>query len=376
MLKITLRRIHLILALISGLFLISLSISGALLLYAKDIQTFVNPQYWLLTDNSNQQKQTLLTLSEITTKIEQQTKQKIQFIQPEHNQQVAWQVRLVNKHYLSINPYTGHILLTYHLSDTFYGFIMSWHRWLLYSNNTDEKPMQLWISIASLIFIIELIIGFSLWIKPKHRLKRLKVRWQAKNKIRFIQLHGSIGILFCIPLILIAFSGIAFFWQDASKQIVEWVSFSKIQQHNYQNKPLTQQGEYKLNKAYNIAHLALASGSVYRIYLPQAHGNPLALRIKMPNESHAYSWSWANPYTGKLIHSFDASKSSLATQIWNFKYKFHIGEFIGWPVKVLWLIVSLLPCFFVLSGIYLWIKRQPTANISKVKAHLSNTHKT
>lgn len=367
MLKLILRRVHLILAFASGLFLINLSITGALLIYAKEIQTIINPQYWLLGDTHNNKKQHLLTLSELTAKIEQQTEQKIQFIQPEENRQIAWQVRLQNKNYLSINPYTGDILLAYEFSDTFYGFTMSWHRWLLYKNDANERPMQLWVSIASLIFIFELIIGFIIWAKPKQRLKRLKIRWKAKNKIRFTQLHGTIGVIFCIPLILISFSGIAFYWPDATKQIIESLSFSKIQQHNYQHQLSPSQKKFELDKAYNAAKLVLAGGKVYRIYLPDNAGTPLALRIKMPNESHANSWSWANPYTGELLSSFNASETSVATEVWNFKYKFHIGDFIGWPVKVLWLLISLMPCFFILSGIYLLIKRKQTSSYSMMK---------
>jgi uncharacterized iron-regulated membrane protein len=367
LLKLFLRRIHLILAFASGIFLINLSVTGALLLYAKDMRTVINPQYWLIEEINNLNEQPLLTLAELTKKIEQKTNQKIQFIQPEENKQTAWQVRLMNKDYLSVNPYTGDILLAYEFSETFYGFIMSLHRWLLYKNDDNERPFQLWISIATLIFIFELVIGFILWSKPKHRLKRLKVRWKAKNKIRFTQLHGTIGVLFCIPLILISFSGIAFFWQDATKQIVELLSFSKIEQQSYQHQLLETQRNLQLNKAYKIAKSALEKGKVHRIYLPNDINEPLALRIKMPSETHAYSWSWANPYSGKLLSSFDASDTSVATQIWNFKYKFHIGEFIGWPVKVLWLLLSLMPCFFILSGLYIWWQRKSFSGVSKVK---------
>lgn len=358
MLKLILRRIHLSLALVSSLFLINLSLSGALLLYAKEIQTLINPQYWLLEKKHHQEKQEFLPLSELTAKIEQQTKQKVQFIQPEENRQIPWQIRLENKHYLSVNPYTGNMLLSYQFSDTFYGFIMSWHRWLLYKDAANEKPLQLWISIASLVFIIEIVIGVILWIKPKHRLKRLKVRWKAKNKIRFNQLHGTAGVILCLPLILIAFSGIAFFWSDATKQVVETLSFGKVEQHNFQQQLLPNQDELKLDQAYTTAKAALTDGRVHRIYLPKNNSVPLALRIQMPTETHAYSWSWANQYTGELLHSFDASKTSLATQVWNFKYKFHIGEFIGWPIKVLWLLISLTPCLFIFTGAYLWLKRK------------------
>jgi uncharacterized iron-regulated membrane protein len=327
-------------------------------MYGKEIQTIINPQYWLIPESTNQSARQPLALSELTEKIERVTKQKIKFIQPGENLKDSWQVRLTNKNYLNINPYNGNILLNYNLTDTFYGFVMYWHRWLLYENKANERPMQLWVSIASLILIIELIVGFTLWAKPKHRLKRLKVRWKAKNKIRFMQLHATIGVIFCIPLILIAFSGVSFFWQDETKKIVEWLSFSKIQKHSYQYKQLSNQEDIQLDKAYDVASSALMEGNIYRIYLPYDMNTPLALRVKMPEESHANSWSLADPYSGELLNVFDASRTSIATKIWNFKYKFHIGDFIGWPIKTLWLLISLIPCFFVLSGIYLWIKRE------------------
>ena len=44
-----LRKAHLLLAFISAIFLINLSLSGALLVFAKEIQQFFQPQKWLVT---------------------------------------------------------------------------------------------------------------------------------------------------------------------------------------------------------------------------------------------------------------------------------------------------------------------------------------
>lgn len=358
------RRIHLFLAILAGFFLISLSVSGALLIYAKDIQALVNPQYWRV-DNSQQQQP--LSLATLVSSIQQVSNEKIHLIERSENPTEVWQVRLVNKEYLNLNPYTGEILLKHNFYDTFYGFVMAWHRWLIYRDDQGNRPMQLWMSIASLSLIIELVIGVILWLKPKHRLKRLKVRWQAKNKVRFHQLHLCIGAFCCIPLLLIAFSGMAFYWQDACKSIIEAVTFDSIVkrpspltliQHEASSITAMANPAKQLDKAYQQAHAALASGQVYRIYMPQKANDPLALRIKMPKETHAYSWSWADPYTGDQLAHFDASQLSIASQVWHFKYKFHIGDFIAWPVSVLWLLLSLLPCFFVISGLYLvWQRR-------------------
>ncbi|WP_287243310.1 PepSY-associated TM helix domain-containing protein, partial [Pseudoalteromonas sp.] len=44
-------------------------------------------------------------------------------------------------------------------------------------------------------------------------------------------------------------------------------------------------------------------------------------------------------------------------QTWNFKYKFHIGDFAGPIVQLLWLLFALSPLFFTISGVYFWYKR-------------------
>ena len=91
--------------------------------------------------------------------------------------------------------------------------------------------------------------------------------------------------------------------------------------------------------------------------LPKKPSDNIGFRIENPGESHAYSWVWANPYSADIVASYDASQSSWTTQTWNFKYKFHIGDFAGPIVQLLWLLFALSPLFFTVSGVYFWYKR-------------------
>jgi len=59
-------------------------------------------------------------------------------------------------------------------------------------------------------------------------------------------------------------------------------------------------------------------------------------------------------YSGEILKTYDAQNASIASQVWHFKYKFHIGDFIGLPIRILWLFFSLLPLFFVITGAYIW----------------------
>lgn len=353
MFKLWLRRIHLLLAIFSGLFLICSSITGTLLIYAQTIQREINPDYWQVLPEER-----TLTYNNIIQSVEDDTQQKVTLIQPELVSNLAWQIQLANKRYVSVNPYNAKILLEYDYYSTFYGFTMAFHRWLLYQDKDGNFPFRLWVSIATLCLIIEIIVGLYLWIRPRNRIKRLKINRKAKNKILFYQLHTVLGVFLFIPLLLVAFSGIAFHWKMETSTVVEMLTLGEIEQRP--DAPTIENqysSDLQLGLALKNGLSALPQASLYRIYMAKNPSESMALRMKMPGESHAYSWVWVNPYTAKVLQVYDATKASFSTQVWNFKYKFHIGDFLSPIVQVFWIVIALSPCFFIISGVYLWFCR-------------------
>lgn len=353
LLKLWLRRIHLVLALVSGLFIVCLSLTGALLIYAKDIQYIIQPQQWLV-----EPQQQPLSYEKLVNTVATTTGEKVTRLMPEQRRDLAWQLQLASTQYASVNPYTGDILHQYDFYSTVYGFTMALHRWLLYENEQGEKSLRNWVSTCALIFIITLLVGVYLWIKPKNRLKRLVIKPKAKLRILLYQLHTVIGMYLFIPLILIAFTGIAFHWKDETKAVLEFVTQDKVT--NRPSAPVVElpsAPQQQLTLALNNALAFFPDGELYRIYFAKKTTEPIALRIKNPGESHAYSWVWVNPYTGDVLQSYDASKANFTSKAWDFKYKLHIGDFAGSLVQILWLFIALTPVFFTLSGFYFWYKR-------------------
>ena len=352
-LKLWLRRIHLGLALISGLFLLIVSLTGAVMIYAKDIQHLIEPNKWLVTPQAN-----LIPYDVLIQNVQAQTKQKITFFMPEQAPETAWQFRLTNKHYASVNPYSGSVLNVYESTDTIYGFAMGLHRWLLFENSKGEKTFKNWMSVCALLLLINVLLGFYLWVKPKNRVKRLAIKPKAKFRVLMYQLHTVLGVYFFIPLMLIAFTGMAFNWKTQTQSVLEFVTFNKVEQRPDAPKIIApSQAALNYNQAIKNAENVFPDGKVYRIYLPKKADEAIALRMQNPGESHAYSWVWTNPFTGKVLNSFDASKTNFTTQAWNFKYKFHIGDFAGPIVQFLWLLIALSLAFFIVSGVYFWLKR-------------------
>jgi len=70
-----------------------------LLIYAKDIQTFVQPEKWTIESHESP-----LPLSYIVNALEDETGQKVELLMPESDPELAWQGKLNNGEYVSVNP--------------------------------------------------------------------------------------------------------------------------------------------------------------------------------------------------------------------------------------------------------------------------------
>lgn len=322
-----------------------------MLIYAKDIQAFIHPAYWVAKEQTN-----TLPLNVILDAVNQHTSLSVDHISLEPEMaDFAWQLQLNDGSHISLNPYTGEILLAYNERDTLYGFTLQVHRWLLWQND-QQKPLQNWVSIVATMFMFELLLGLYLWLKPKKPLKRLKIQPKARLKVLLYQLHSVLGVYCFMPLILIAFTGVAFHWQQPALSIVNLLSPGVIE-----SRPtapvVVPQSQLRTTLTLQNALVALPEASLFRIYMPLSATQTMRLRLQMPGETHAYSWVWSDPYSAQVLQVYDGSQASMATQVWNFRYKFHIGAFAGPVVQVFWLLLVLTASFFALSGLYLWLKR-------------------
>lgn len=67
---------------------------------------------------------------------------------------------------------------------------------------------------------------------------------------------------------------------------------------------------------------------------------------------------YVNPYTGEIVYSQTASSQGLYWRLSDTADPLHFGNFAGVWVKILWCIFGLALSFLVLSGTYMYVKRQ------------------
>jgi len=351
MIKI-LRKIHLWIALISATFVMLLCLSGALLLFAPSLDKMLFSQQWQVEPTGRQ-----ASVSSMIAVVKKHSNEPVRMISTGAMSDDVWRFKLHSGDYVNLDPYRLTVVKQYAYYQQIYGFTLLFHRWLLWQTDSGEKPLRDWVSIVALSLMVNLMIGFYLWLKPKAPLKRLKIRFRAKRKILFSQLHSVIGVVVFIPLLLMALSGIAFNWQTPTKWLVESITGQKIQATPSVAYVNNNQPDMDINTLVQVGLTALPYASLYRIYLP-TDDQPLRLRLKTAQESHAFSWVWVDPKTAQVLGVYDGGKANFATQVWRFKYKFHIGQFISQQLEWLWLLFSLAPLLFLFTGLWLHFKRR------------------
>ncbi|MEH6358346.1 MAG: PepSY-associated TM helix domain-containing protein [Pseudomonadales bacterium] len=366
------KQLHLALALLAGVFLISISVSGALLVFGKDIQQLLQPTYWEINPPSQAPNITQV-LNIVNSQLNHENLH-IHQLSISNRPNWPWVLTLSNREQWNINPATGEVLYRYQQGSDFYHWIMRWHRWLLIEDQTLKPWLRHAMSTVSLILIIEIIVGLIMWLTPlRGMLKRLKLKPGRTWRARLHQYHLLAGIVFSLPLIAIAFTGMSFNWP--TQKIFELATFSNMQarENNLAGSP----GDLaKLAIAVDTAQQALPEAKIQRIYFPQKNEAPLLIRMQAPNEKAPFSYLWIDAGTGQLLTLYNSARAPSANQWWDFKYAFHTGIWFGKISQWLWLLMALLPALFTGSGLYLyyarWAQRQEKALSAKVNYNCSS----
>ncbi|WP_444995319.1 PepSY-associated TM helix domain-containing protein [Aliikangiella sp. IMCC44359] len=364
--KTIIKKLHLIIAVFASVFIINLSLSGAILVFAKDIQYWFNPQFWLIdTEQAFDKKH--LSLNRLLTHVEASTDEKVVRVDFPKQKNVAWQFQLANRETISINPFSGKILLRYRFDETFYGFVHLWHRWLLYSNKKGEHPLRDYVSVATVALMINLILGIWLWCQLKKKWKHLQPKHGGNKFLTRFSYHNLIGVVVFIPLLLVAFSGLTFHWKWP-KSVVELLTFSEVLTGGNavrSGEPANQAIDFQA--AMEKAQAVLPGAIIYRVSLPNKNGHLITFRVKTDSEFHAYSKIWIEPYSLEVVKVFEAAKTTAATKIWNFRYSFHIGDFFHVSVKFLWVVIALTPLVFIYTGFSMYFIRMRKKQVVKQK---------
>ncbi len=348
----TLFKWHSTAALLAMLPLMVIAITGSILVFKVEIDTWLMPEHMAVSVADNQPRKNINTLMETVKAANPQyvlgswelfdDKSRSDAVYLIHKQSAEW-------YKLYLNQYSGELLsqpvsVTHDVTD-----------WLLSLHYT----FLLGVAGTTVGFLFALLLFFlavSGMVLHRHFWKKLvTLRFHAAKRVLLSDIHKLIGIFSSPVLLVLAVTGA--YW-NASEVLHE----------------LTEHGEgyaYTNVALYNpkLDFQALINKTASHVpghrptYLtfPFEEARHISVFGDVPNKNILSSeYSSVVTYdrqTGDLMSAIDVRTSSGWSVIVDMFRKLHFGYFAGVPSKIIWCVLGLSPLWLALTGLYFYLFR-------------------
>lgn len=363
-------KIHLWLGLTSGLVVFILGITGCMLAFEYELRDLIYKDRYIIHNEPTKR----LPIDQLMSIAQKAVKrdEPITGIEVRHdkNRTVAFTTYQTNpdcwnyfssiKSYTTvfINPYTGKVQYVENTKLGYFRLVM-----MLHYNLLLEKTGKLIVGWATVIFIIQLLLGLVLWW-PRSKAaakQRFAFRWKAttKWKRKNYDLHNILGFYSLIFAFIIALTGLvwAFTWVNDTSQ---WLANG--------GKATPEE------KVYRSDSLSRQRGDVYDTILKDMQGrvttNLYAISIppKFSEAIYAYAQPDKGGYQWTEFYYDQPTGNNLSVRYYHQKlrgeklramnYDIHSGAILGLPGKILAFIVSFICAGLPVTGFYIWLGRK------------------
>lgn len=386
--KTLFRNIHLYLSLVAGLVIMIACLTGAILVFEKELQEIFNQERYYVENPGKRLEITQL----VDAVAKQQPEAKLASVRlytnplktvevgitiPEKDkdsgekkapkekgktekEKISQSGTLKPTHIAYVNPYTAQVIEVHSPKKSFFTKTMALHRWLLGSNGGIGKYI---VGVSTFLFMFILISGVILWWPKTRRifLQRINVKWDGNWKRLNHDLHLVFGFYSAIFLFIFAFTAMSWSFEWFNKGIYKVTNTSPIlpdpplSNYDADNSPIT------IDDAF-IAASSVAQQSVYyQLLIPKDSVSvftvvTLPANVR-PNEADTY---YIDQFSGKIAGELKHADRNLGQRLRTNIKPLHTASIFGIPSKIIGFIVCLLGCTFPVTGIIMWLNRLKT----------------
>lgn len=360
--KNTLRKIHLWLSVPFGIIITITCLTGAILVFEKEITDVINRRSRFVNTQTNAAPLSLDSIMAIAAQSipgkEPPTAVTI-FNNPHRAYLFSGMHHGRNQTY--VNQYSGEILGT-PARPAFFRTTSALHRTLL--TPRAQKGGHSWgrtaVGISTLFFILALISGIVVWWPSTWRKLRqsLKVRFDKGWNALWYSAHVALGVFAFLLLLLLAGTGLTWSFPSFRNAINSLFAVAKQRQEvNYQAPhPCNTESRYAqwqqtlnlaLTQCGNSYKKIVISDGEAKIYPNEFIGNPYFYTTIRPSEDFTSIQTIIPPAAN------DGHKRRVSRWI----FTLHFGNWGGLLSKTLTCLAALIGAMLPITGFYLWIKR-------------------
>jgi uncharacterized iron-regulated membrane protein len=370
--KVFFRRIHLYLALAAGLVILVSCLTGAILVFEKDLQMALNKKRYFVEAGGAK-----LPISQLVENVKttfpsaritgvklyedasRSTEINLTFPSPkEIGKGAAKQPERQPGFTIFMNPYTGRVLEKYSYRETFFYQVFSMHRWLL---GGEKGPGKYIVGVSTLIFLFILITGIILWWpKTRNILKhRLKIKRNAGWKRINHDMHLVFGFYSALFLFIFAFTGLAWSFEWFNNGIYKVTNSPLKAPSPPKSAYIADARTISFDDALSAAKTVYGDAAFYLISLPKDSTETVSVMALGKNAVHesATDAIYIDQYSGKVLGQLAFKDRSLGARVRSAFKPIHTGSIWGTPSKLVAFMVCLFGVSFPITGTIMWFNR-------------------
>lgn len=366
--------VHHWLGLFVGLFIIMLSITGGILVFAPEIDGIINSK---IVKVQPQPKK--MSFDNLLLQLHNRFPDKkiINIHTQEKHPDYALKADIEDKkikYEVFYNQYTGAYLGQREKDSTFLKIILQLHERLLW-----KGPGEILVGLFGLALLLVTITGIYFYRKSLLSVFRIGVRWDKNAKTVSSDLHKWVGVTSLLFNLIIAITG--FYFHAGKFNPAHYVKQPIAKEKKEQYKTTISSINYSLDAIIKKAKLQQIGFSVEIIDFPNR--NRLYVQIKGNDENSNRILGkhnvmiGINPQTLIIEKSYHIQTASFSEKADHVMHELHFGQFAGWPVKLLYLLLGLTPGLLSVTGFMLWWakrKKKPAKQLLAPITHEKINH--
>ena len=354
------KQLHLWLSLPAGIFVILLCLTGAILVFQRDIQQWMGSGQYRAEGYEGRQPLPLDSLVDIACRVAEADGRKVTsltvYADPSRTVDVG--VAGQKGSYYSFNPYTGELTGAGAPGSKFFSSVRGLHRWLLLSGE-GRAVGRMVIGISTLFFLVILVSGILIAI-PKRRSQWkqfLSVKRGKSRHVWWYTSHRAFGWYCVVFLLLMGLTGPmwSFGWYRSGVGRLFGIDMPQRGNtggghHGKGSRAVAQPDALAWNNA--LAQIRAQEPGYVSISLTAQSAT-----VKTAAHHYRASDTYRFDAQGRVTGVQRYADLPAARKVMGYAYLLHTGVWGGWFVKLLYFVACLGGVYLTVSGYWLYIRR-------------------
>jgi uncharacterized iron-regulated membrane protein len=341
-------KIHLMIALIAGVFIVVLALTGSIIAFEPELDRLLHSDLSYVKPGGRS-----LSLAEIGVEVSHKYPgEPIVAYLPAQSTDLATEV-ILSRGIVAVNQYSGEILGVRRRGQTFLGFVRALHVRL--ATGVLGRSIVKWSSVA---LLLALLSGLYLWW-PR---KVTRIRGRRWTTLFWWDLHNAIGVFSLLPLFALTATGVVIGFENQFGHLIDRLGgTSRIEsvRVNMAHRAAVRGDEITPDEALAVVTIKFPGATVHRVQMPKFGG---LYRVSFAAVGRhiigGEDFVSIDPHTAEIVAENLSTNSSLRQRFMIVNGAIHTGSILGTTTKIVAAAACLTVPVQAVSGLLLWLRRR------------------